>query len=75
MGVLGGRIPMVREVYLDKAPRLSIKIDILILPSDTPFGDVLYCICFDHTNRETAMLSRLIFLSAKTFSGTAAEMF
>ena len=54
MGVLGGGISMVREAYLDKAPPLSIRIVILILPSDTPFGDVLYCICFDHTNRETA---------------------
>ena len=29
---------------IDKAPRLSIRIVILILPSDTLFGD---CICFD----------------------------
>ena len=33
---------------LDKVPRLSIIIVILILPSDTLFGDDLYCICFDH---------------------------
>ena len=35
-----------------------VRIVILILPSDTLilFGDVLYCICFDHPNRETAML-------------------
>ena len=41
---------------LDKAPRLSIRIVILILPSDTIFGDDMSCICFDHSNRETAML-------------------
>ena len=41
---------------VDKAPCLSIRIVILILPSDTLFGDDLYCICFDHP-RETAMLS------------------
>ena len=41
---------------VDKAPRPSIKIVIWILPSDTLFGDDLYCICFDHPNRETAML-------------------
>ena len=59
MGVLGGGISMVREAYLDKAPPLSIRIVILILPSDTDslFGDDLYCICFDYPNRETAMLS------------------
>ena len=28
------------------------------MPSDTLFGDDFYCICFDHPNRETAMLSR-----------------
>ena len=28
------------------------------MPSDTLFGDDLNCICFDHPNRETAMLSR-----------------
>ena len=44
------------EKSLDKAPRLSIRIVIWILPSDTLFGDDLYSICFDHPNRETAML-------------------
>ena len=38
---------------IDKAPRLSIRIVILILPSDTLFGD---CICFDHPNSETAKI-------------------
>ena len=47
---------LVSEV--DKAIRLSIRIVIWILPSDTSlFGDDLSCICFDHPNRETAMLS------------------
>ena len=32
------------------------QLTILILPSDTLFGDDLNCICFDHPNRETAML-------------------
>ena len=27
------------------------------------FGDDLFCICFDHPNRETAMLSRVSYLS------------
>ena len=44
-----------RPSTLDKAPRLSIRIVSWILPSDT--GDDLYCICFDHPNRDTAMLS------------------
>ena len=50
----------VDEDAVDKAPRLSIRIVIWILPSDadTLFGDDFYCICFDHPNRETAMLSR-----------------
>ena len=33
-----------------------------ILPSHTLFGDDLNCICFDHPNRETAMLSTLFLL-------------
>ena len=45
----------VRTPKLDNAPRVGIVI--LILPSDTLFGDDLYCICFDHPNRETTMLS------------------
>ena len=32
------------------SPRLSIRIVILILPSDILFGDDLYCICFDQPN-------------------------
>ena len=47
------------QVSGDKAPRLSTRIVFLILSSDTSlFGDDLYCICFEHPNRETAMLSR-----------------
>ena len=42
---------------LSKAPRLSIRIVILILSSDTLFADDLFCVCFDHPNWETAMLS------------------
>ena len=38
-----------------QGPHLSIRIGIWSLPSDT---DDFYCICFDHPNRETAMLSR-----------------
>ena len=45
----------VRTPKLDNAPRVGIVI--LILPSDTLFGDDLYCISFDHLNRETTMLS------------------
>ena len=30
---------------------------ILILPSDTLFGEDFYCICLDHPNREAAVLS------------------
>ena len=40
---------------IDKVPRLSIRKVILILPSDTLFDDD--CICFDHSNGETAMPS------------------
>ena len=40
-----------------QGPHLSIRIAIWILLSDTLFGDDSYCICLDHPNRETAMLS------------------
>ena len=49
-----------KDCLVDKAPRLSIRIVIWILPSDT--GDDLYNICFDYPNRETAMLSTLLCL-------------
>ena len=39
------------------APRLSIRVVILILPSDTLFGHDLYCFDSDHPKREMAMLS------------------
>ena len=41
---------------LNQTKHDSIRIVIWILPSDTLFGDDLYCICFDQPNRETAML-------------------
>ena len=44
-------------IQVDRTPRLSIRIVILILPSDT--GDDMYCICFDDPNRETEMLSAI----------------
>ena len=47
-----------------QGPCLSIRIVIWILPSDTLFGDDLYCICFDHPNRETAMLSTPYYLQS-----------
>ena len=50
--LLGGEQASTRQ-----GPSLSIRIVILILPSDTV--DDLYLICFDHPNRETAMLSSL----------------
>ena len=42
-----------------QGPHLSIRIGIWILPSDSLFGGDLNCICFDHPNRETAMLSTM----------------
>ena len=41
---------------MDKAPRLSIRAVVLILPSNTPFCDDLFSFSSDQTNRETAML-------------------
>ena len=43
--------------YIAKTRHL-VSISTLILPSDILFGDDLYCICLDHSNRETAMLSK-----------------
>ena len=51
--------------HLQTRPSSQYHNSFFILPSDTLFGDDLYCICFDHPNRETAMLSSHLDLVVK----------
>ena len=60
----------ISQTFVKTGQGLSIKVVILILLSDTLFGDDLFCISYDHPNRETAML----FCHKQTTSKTTIEL-